>query len=227
MRRTSFSFRVSPASFRQPSRVAVAGGTRDGSDAVGEQDWTCRQVAGSLLVTLVLSCGTGLSIDVSAEADRPARIAPWPCRLVVKPTLLGVVEYGWERSPTLQRQCRELAAARAVVILQWGKADSQSRAITRIAVDDAGIVVAHLAVPPVRDAVALVAHELAHIIERTEGLDPAAESKRRGSGVWRAFGGFETQRAIEAGRQASSEVREAERAARIRDVERIAPPDAM
>jgi hypothetical protein len=113
------------------------------------------------------------------------------------------------------------------VILEWGKTDSQSRAITRIAVDAAGIVVAHVAVPPVRDAVELVAHELEHIIERTERRDLAAESKRRGSGVWRAFGGFETERAIEAGRQASSEIREAARAARIREVERIAPPDAM
>jgi hypothetical protein len=47
---------------------------------------------------------------------------------------------------------------------------------------------------------------------RIQGVNFDAEAERRGSGVWRAFGGFETQRAIKAGRQAEKELRDAQRA---------------
>lgn len=140
------------------------------------------------------------------------RIPPWPCRLIVKPTLLDVVEDGWERSPTLRRQCRELAEARSVVVLEWHTSlDSQSRAITRIGTDPGGAVVATVSVPPVTHAIELVAHELEHVLEKTRGLDLAAESRRHGSGVWKAFGGFESQQAIDVGRQVAREVGESRR----------------
>jgi hypothetical protein len=70
-------------------------------------------------------------------------------------------------------------------------------------------------VPPVGAAIELVAHELEHVLERARGQDFAAESRRRDSGVWRAFDGFESQRAIDMGRQVAREVeasRVAERA---------------
>ena len=146
--------------------------------------------------------------------ERPARVRQWPCRLVVKPTLDGVVEDGWRRSPTLQRQCRDLAEAGAVVALEWGRTDSQSRALNDMKLAEDGVVVARVSVPPVSDAIELVAHELEHVIERARGMDYAAEAKRRGSGVWRAYGGFETQRAIDAGRQVAKELRETPRVPR-------------
>ncbi len=148
-----------------------------------------------------------LPVSVSAGDARPARIPQWPCRLVLKPPLLGVVEAAWQRSATLQRQCRALAGARAVVVLEWGKTDSQSRAMTRMAVDAGGVVIAYVTIPPVSEAIELVAHELEHVIEKAHGVELDAESKRRGSGVWRAYGGFETQRAIDAGRQVAKELR--------------------
>jgi hypothetical protein len=132
---------------------------------------------------------------------------------VVKPTLLGAVEDGWMRSATLRRQCDELAAARAVVSLEWGATDSQSHAVTTMNVHD-GVVVARARIPPVRDAVVLVAHELQHVLERIRGLDFEAEADRSGSGVWRAFGGYETQAAIDAGRQVARELRDTPRGAR-------------
>jgi hypothetical protein len=69
-----------------------------------------------------------------------------------------------------------------------------------------GVVVAYVAVPPVEEAVGYVAHELQHVLERIRGVDFAAESKRPGSGVWRAVGGYETQAAVDAGRQVWREV---------------------
>jgi hypothetical protein len=136
------------------------------------------------------------------------RIPRWPCRLVVKPTLLGVIEGGWERSPTLRRLCEALAEAGAVVTLEWGPMpDSQSRA--RAHLDRrGGVAVARIVVPPVPEAVELVAHELQHVLEWARGLDYETESKRPGSGVWRAFAGFETTAAIEAGRQVGKELRD-------------------
>jgi hypothetical protein len=126
---------------------------------------------------------------------------------VAKATLLGVVEDGWRRSPTLQRQCRQLSEARSVVELVWGRAESEIRALNRMKRLEDGIVVAHISIPPVSDAVELVAHELEHVLERVEGVDHRAESKRPGSGVWETRGRFESQRAIDAGRQAAQELR--------------------
>jgi hypothetical protein len=158
-----------------------------------------------LSAALVASDGDAVSAQ---SANKPARVSMWPCRLIVKPTLLEAVEDGFRRSATLQRQCRELAELRAIVVLEWGKTDSQSRAISRMNFAEDGILVAKIAIPPVSEAVELVAHELEHVIEKSRGVDFEAESKRRGSGVWRAYGGFETQRAIDAGRQVAKELRE-------------------
>jgi hypothetical protein len=117
-----------------------------------------------------------------------------------------VVEDGWKRSPTLRGQCEELARARAVVKLQWGKTDSQSRALSKLKSDIEGVVVADVTVPPVSRAVALVAHELEHVLERARGLDFDAKSRIPNSGVWRAFGGFETQGAIDIERRVEVEL---------------------
>ena len=59
-----------------------------------------------------------------------------------------------------------------------------------------------------------IAHELEHILERAEGVDLPGQSARKDSGVWMALDGYETQRAIDRGRQVVREVRESPRAAR-------------
>jgi hypothetical protein len=161
---------------------------------------------------LAMTCIAAVSVGAEAQTpENPGQVRRWPCRLVIKPTLLEVVEDGWERSKTLQRQCDELAGARAVVVLEWGKAaDSQLRAKAHVELRD-GVVVARILIPPGSDAIELVAHELQHVIERVRGLDFKAESKRPGSGVWRAFHGYETTAAIEAGRQVAKELRDAPR----------------
>jgi hypothetical protein len=157
------------------------------------------------LVVLLVVLGSGDAVRAQDD-DWRARMPRFPCRLVVKPPLLGVIEDGWERSPTLRRQCDDLAQARAVVSLEWDKPNSQWHARTRMGTHD-GVVVAYVAVPPVDEAVGYVAHELQHVLERIRGLDFKAESMRPESGVWRAASGdFETQAAIDAGRQVWKEV---------------------
>ena len=184
------------------------------ADVVGPSEGTTRvSFRGALILAMVWAVVGNASASSGHQDSAPARIPPWPCRLIVKPTLLGVVEEGWERSPTLRHQCRELAEAPSVVVLEWRKSpDSQSRASTRMGRDSAGVVVAMVSVPPVSHAIELVAHELEHVLERARGLDLAAESRRRGSGVWQAFSGFESQRAIDVGRQVAREVEASRRA---------------
>jgi len=146
--------------------------------------------------------------SVGAQTSDEKSEPPWPCRLYGLPV---VVADGWKRSPTFREICEELAGKRAVVMLEWGSMDSQSQALTRMDVSETGIL-ARVTVPPVWNAVALVAHELQHVLEKTQGLDFKAEAKRSGSGVWRAFGGFETQAALDVGARVMKELRESSRA---------------
>ena len=142
----------------------------------------------------------------AGEAAQEARKPAWPCRLVPVSKLRPVVEKGMERSETHRRQCEELATARAVVVLEWGVMDSSSLARTEITNRD-GVVVATVKLPPVGDTIALMAHELQHVIEQTRGLDLRAEANRAGSGVWQALGSYETQDAVDVERQVAKELR--------------------
>jgi len=147
--------------------------------------------------------------DIAGQkAGKPVRVSAWPCRLIPVDSLRSVIETGMERSATLRRQCDELAAAGAVVALEWDTArDSQSHAGAGMRVDGA-VVTARVKLPPLGDTIVLLAHELQHVIEQTRGLDVVAEAGRPGSGVWRAFGGYETQAAVDVSRQVTQELRE-------------------
>jgi len=70
--------------------------------------------------------------------------------------------------------------------------DFLSDAKTGMAIRD-GVVVATVKLPPVGDTIVLMAHELQHVIGLTRGLDLKAEAGRRGSGVWKTLGGYETR----------------------------------
>ena len=167
--------------------------------------------AAAVALSWVLSAPASQAVPTAA----PAAVRPWPCRLVVEETLLSAIQDAWRRSPTLQQQCRRLAEARAVIRLEWGKSDSYTEAASRIGRDADGVIVAIVSVPPVANAIELVAHEMEHVIERVEGRDLPREARRRGSGVWESFRGrFESQRAIEIGRQVALEVEESRRRSR-------------
>ena len=171
----------------------------------------------SVAAVIVSSPSASASAGGAAQgAEQPARASPWACRLMPVSTVRPVVEKGMERSETIRRQCEELAAARAVVVLEWGAMDSQSHARTEMEVR-AGVVVARVKLPPLGDIIVLMAHELQHVIEQTRGLDLRAEAKRAGSGVWQSSGNYyETQAAVDVSRQVAEELRAYSRAARRR-----------
>ena len=142
--------------------------------------------------------------------EQPGRVRRWPGVIVVHSPLLEILEDVWDRSPTFRRQCQELAEAHAVVVVHWGSVDSESHAKTRMRRQD-GVIVATISVPTGADTVELVSHELHHVIENVRGLDYKAEADRPRSGVWRSVGRlerYETQAAIDAGRQVAKELRD-------------------
>ena len=150
----------------------------------------------------------------AARSQSAGKARPWPCRMVVQPPLLQVVDDAWKKSESFRQQCGALAEKRAVASIAPGPDRSGSRALTRITFANDGVVVGRVSVPLGLDTVEYIAHELEHILERAEGVDLPRESGRRDSGVWIALDGYETQRAIERGRQVAREVSESSRAAR-------------
>ena len=176
------------------------------------RSWT--YLLGRHVVAAVVAASSveALTAQTNPGAAGQPRIDPWTCRIVAAQTLRETFEQAWDRSRTVRGQCEELAAARAVVALEWVAADSLSHAQTGMTVRG-GVVVATVRIPAVGDTIALLAHELQHVIEKTRGLDLDQEAKRPGSGVWKAVGGYETQAAIDVTRRVSSELREAKQRA--------------
>jgi hypothetical protein len=175
-----------------------------------------RDLVGLAVVTAVVITASFTAVLAQSRrdtTDKPARISRWPCRVIAQPPIREVMDEGWDRSETIRRQCEELAAARAVVVLEWGSSDSQSHAKTGMAVR-AGVVAATVRIPALGDTIVLLAHELQHVIEKTRGFDVETEAARPGSGVWRAFGGYETQAAVDVSRRVAQELRENPRIAR-------------
>lgn len=162
------------------------------------------------VVALVVLTFCPASLDVAAAnpAQALGKARDWPCRIIVVRPLLQVVEGGWKGSKTFRRQCEALANKGAIAILRPGDEASGFSAQTRIGVTTDGFVVGRVMVPLNTKTLEYIAHELEHILERAEGVDLPRESQRGDSGVWRIVDSFETQRAIDTGRQVAREVRE-------------------
>ena len=90
---------------------------------------------------------------------------------------------GWERSKTIRGQCEELAAARAVITLEWVVTDSFSHAKTAMAVRG-GVVVATVRIPPVGETIVWLAHELQHVgsVAGDHGTVPVTSCNQRTCG---------------------------------------------
>jgi hypothetical protein len=133
-----------------------------------------------------------------------------PCRLLAHAHLRPLLEQLWTRSVTFRQQCRRLAGAQALVLLQGASADETVwTAESRIGVLDNGRVVARVRVRTGRESVEVIAHELEHVLERIDGVQLALDALRRGSGTTLAGGAYETRRATDAGRRVAKEVRRA------------------
>jgi hypothetical protein len=114
-------------------------------------------------------------------------------------------------SPTFRRQCARIARAsvlRVVVTRSLVPGWPATGALTRITRAPGGRVVAEVELGFSGDHVTLLAHEFEHILEQLDEVDLAAMAARSGTGVRQLphAQGFETERAIAAGRQVAGEV---------------------
>jgi len=135
-----------------------------------------------------------------------------PCRLLAHAHLRPLLEQLWAGSVTFRQQCRRLAGAHALVLLQGASADETVwSAESRIGVLGNGHVVARVRVRFGRESVEIIAHELEHVLERLDGVQLPLDALRPGSGTTLYGGAYETRRATDAGRQVAKEVRKAAR----------------
>lgn len=131
-----------------------------------------------------------------------------PCRLLAQAHLRPLLDELWTRSATFRRQCRRLAAADAVVLLQGSQpAHIRWDAESRIGNLAGGQVMARVRVRAGRESGEVIGHELEHVLERIDGVHLELDAARRGSGTTVAGGAYETRRATEAGRRVAKEVR--------------------
>jgi hypothetical protein len=153
----------------------------------------------------------------AVDASFTRLAAPWslgnapstlPCRVLAHAQLQPLLLQLWSRSATFRQQCRRLAGAQALVLLQRASAkETVWNAESRIGVLDNGHVLARVRVRTGRESVEIIAHEFEHVLERIDGVQLALDAMRPGSGTTLAGGAYETRRATEAGRRAAKEVR--------------------
>jgi Tol biopolymer transport system component len=124
----------------------------------------------------------------------------------------SVVQQMWRSSPTFRRQCARVAGAPRLTITVRGeppRSGSSIRAYTRIS-DKRGGVTAQVVILNPSDAIELIAHELEHIVEYLDGVEPGRDAC--GGRQPRQPGKpYETCRAIHAGQQVVREIAEAAR----------------
>ena len=174
-----------------------------------------------ILVTVGVVALISTGVNASGDQTEPLRGSvveagpprtpptPWPSQLLIATDLREFVELAWNHSPSFRDQCRQLGAARAMVIVR--SSQETSRAEARIGRSADGVTVARVSVRRSRDAIEFIAHELEHVLEHLEGVT-FLDVKRSGSGISVSGGAFETRRADDAGRRVASEVRAATRA---------------
>jgi hypothetical protein len=150
---------------------------------------------------------------VYVRADPPpASSITLPQNLKVPPMYQPYVESMLRWSPTFRRQCLRLAGAPwLTVVLQQlpGGRTEMMRARTHFERDVDGRRTATMAIGSLDDQIELIAHELEHVIEQLDGVDLRARATLPETGVrsLEEDAGFETIRAVRAGRAASEEVR--------------------
>lgn len=142
-------------------------------------------------------------------AAEEAAAAPWPCRLVVANELRPHVIIAWEQSATFRQQCDRIARAGAFVLLRTATAAQIRRpAQSRIGVSADSVTVAHVLVRISADSIEHIGHELEHLLEHLEKVNLRDRRNGHRSGVTASGVGYESDRAIDAGRRVAREVRE-------------------
>ena len=171
-----------------------------------------------LMCILVAAGSVELRADQANVGAELAACAVLPANIQVTPAFGAILARLIGQSPTLERQCRALAAlphVRVQLQLRSRPMAHSCRARARIERFEGGAIRATIEMPVTLDYAELIAHEFEHVIEIVEGVDLASRATKRGSGVSRGLeGAFETDRAQRTGRQAGAEVYDASRRGR-------------
>ena len=136
-----------------------------------------------------------------------------PPNLIITPVFRHVVDSMLRGSATFRRQCIRIAHAPGMtIVLDWfhPHAADQIRARTILSTTPDGQRYATVGIRPLDDPVELIAHEMEHVIEQLDAVDLRTLATVPTSGVRGCDcrdQGFETIRAIRAGRAAAEEVR--------------------
>lgn len=135
-----------------------------------------------------------------------------PQNLRVPPAYRPYVEMMVRWSPTFRRQCLRLANAPWLTIVLRplpARPSEFVRARTHFSIDSRSQMTATMTIGAVDDQVELIAHEIEHVIEQLDGVDLRARARLPATGVTSCDddSGYETIRAIRAGRAAADEVR--------------------
>jgi hypothetical protein len=169
---------------------------------------------------LVAACTPTRAAADSSDPSQPwtsegAPVSAWACRLVVANDLLPQVQILWKRSLTFRAQCARLARAGAVVVLKTATSvQIQRPAQSRIGVSADGVTVALVLVRMGADTLEHIGHELEHVLEHLDKVNLRERLAHLRSGVTVSDVGYETDRAIDAGRRVAREVRESWRSQR-------------
>ena len=118
--------------------------------------------------------------------------AEWPCLIAVGTDGPPVLPTVWAFSPTFQQQCRRLAQAQVVIVVQW--ADDMTpahHAETRILRTEGRVFRAVVRLRTTGKPAVHLIHELEHVMEALDGIDQSSSS----CGWQTRAGAFETARA--------------------------------
>jgi hypothetical protein len=129
-----------------------------------------------------------------------------PPNIVVAPELRDVVSHMLRESRTFRAQCKLIGRQPRVqvrIVLEDRPAGVRADAQTNLSHYEFGRLAALVRVWSRADAAELIAHELEHVIEASEGINYRALALLQPGSVWTgADGTFETTRAINAGQRA-------------------------
>jgi Tol biopolymer transport system component len=122
-----------------------------------------------------------------------------------------LIERMWRASPTFRQQCARLAAVpelRITVRADFRQSRSDSRAFTTMQRRNGRFTSAEVVLRVPDQTVELIAHELEHVVEQLDGVEPYRDTCAKYRSTSR---GYESCRAVEMGRRVAREVEEAGR----------------
>jgi hypothetical protein len=149
------------------------------------------------------------------ETEKPTDAAVLPPNVLPAPEYRAIVEQMLRASETFRRQCARIrrSSGLTVTVQAWLSPDDvdHPKATTIFTRGPVGQLDALVRVSAPADPIELIAHEFEHILEQLDDVDLRVMAARHDSGVHlvSGVGGFETDRAIAAGRRVAAEVKHA------------------